>query len=594
MHAPPIPTSSGALTPAYLVVQDQAGLEVVAAALGSTRQVALDLETTGLDPRSDRVRLLSLAVNTSDRKVLSYLVDCFAVSPAPLWEALVSKSLILHNAAFDLAFLARLGFTPSGKVHDTMLLAQLLTAGTNARVTLADCCQRWLQRSLDKSNQKSDWSGDLTDDQLAYAALDVEVLAPLWEALTAKVKEAGLVAVAEIEQRCLPAVVWMARTGPRLDQDAWQSLARAAGDEADRLREELHRAAPSRTRPAKAPEPWNWNSPHQVKEALALAGCQVDNTQAETLAATDHPLAQLLLRHRTASKRATTYGTKWLAHVADDGRVYTDWRQIGCITGRMSSSRPNLQQIPRDPRYRKCFRPPEGRVLMKADYSQIELRIAAKIANEQAMIDAYRRGEDLHALTAQCITGKQEVTREERQLAKPVNFGLIYGMSTEGLRTTARTDYGLDISQEDARRYREAFFAAYPGIKRWHDSIRWNRATETRTLTGRRVLVEADHFFGAKANYAIQGTGGDGIKLALALLWERRDQVPGAVPVMAVHDEIVVECDADQADRVRAWLEASMVDAMAPLLDPVPVVVDATVARTWGGEPATGSPRNPV
>src|SRR5262249_40044179 len=165
-------------------------------------------------------------------------------------------------------------------------------------------------------------------------------------------------------------------------------------------------------------------------------------------------------------------------------------------------------------------------------------------------------------------------------LAKPVNFGLIYGMSVVGLRATARTDYGIDLSQEDARRYRQAFFEAYPGVKKWHDSIRSRRATETRTLTGRRVLVDAGGFFGAKANYMFQGTGGDGIKLALALLWERRDQAPGAFPVMAVHDEIVVECDADQADRVRARLEAAMVDAPAPLLGPVPGVVES------GGAPS--------
>src|SRR5262249_57325705 len=118
------------------------------------------------------------------------------------------------------------------------------------------------------------------------------------------------------------------------------------------------------------------------------------------------------------------------------------------------------------------------------------------------------------------------------------------------------------------------------GIKRWHDCIRWGRATETRTLTGRRVLVDADLSYGAKANYMIQGTGGDGIKLALALLWERRDQAQGAFPVMAVHDEIVVECAADQADRVRSWLEAAMVDAPAPLLGPVPGVVES------GGAPS--------
>jgi hypothetical protein len=139
------------------------------------------------------------------------------------------------------------------------------------------------------------------------------------------------------------------------------------------------------------------------------------------------------------------------------------------------------------------------------------------------------------------------------------------------------------MSLEEAERYRSAFFQTYPGIARWHQRIRRERATETRTLAGRRVLVEADGFFGGKANYAVQGTGGDGIKLALALLWERRDQVPGAFPVLVVHDEIVVECDQDQADAVAGWLRQAMLDGMAPLIEPVPVEVEVKIGQTWGG-----------
>jgi DNA polymerase-1 len=269
--------------------------------------------------------------------------------------------------------------------------------------------------------------------------------------------------------------------------------------------------------------------------------------------------------------------------VASDGRVYAHWFQLGAKTGRMASGQPNMQNMPRDPAYRQCFCPGPGRVLVKADYSQIELRIAAKVANETRMIEAYRRGDDLHILTAQRMTGKTEVTKQERQLAKPVNFGLIYGLGAASLCRKAKTDYDLDLSEDDARRYRRAFFAAYPAIQSWHNQIKRRRATETRTLSGRRVLVAADGFFGAKANYIVQGTGADGVKLALALLWERRDQAPGALPVLAVHDEIVVEARADEAEAAAAWLRQAMQDAMVPLLAPVPVEVEVGIAPTWGG-----------
>src|SRR5262245_34804847 len=135
----------------------------------------------------------------------------------------------------------------------------------------------------------------------------------------------------------------------------------------------------------------------------------------------------------------------------------------------------------------------------------------------------------------------------------------------------------------NAERYKAVFFRTYAGVARWHQQIRWEQAAEVRTLAGRRVTVDPGGFYGAKANYVVQGTGGDGLKVALALLWERRHEVPGAFPVLAVHDEIVIEADADQADAVAAWLKRAMMDAMAPLIAPVPVEVEVKVGATWGG-----------
>jgi ribonuclease D len=231
--------------------------------------VGLDLETTGLDARTDRVRLLSVACDTIDGGMFCYLVDCFAVDPSPLWQVLSQHELVLHNASFDLPFLARLGLRPAAAFWDTMLLAQLLAAGTNDRVSLADCCQRWLGRTLDKTEQKSNWFGELTANQLAYAAVDVEVLAPLLKVLTAKIKDARLLAAARIEHRCLPAVVWMAEHGVALDREVWQALASAANKEAEQLRQELNQAAPDK--PGELFRGWNWDSTQQAREALALA-----------------------------------------------------------------------------------------------------------------------------------------------------------------------------------------------------------------------------------------------------------------------------------------------------------------------------------
>jgi DNA polymerase-1 len=574
---PPHPPGFG-----YTLVEDAAGLGVVAAALEKSGLVAVDLETTGLDPRKDQVRLLCVAPDAKDGRPVGYLVDCFRVDPAPLLQSLAEKELVCHNAAFELSFLAVLGFSPGAPVHDTMLLAQLLAAGTFERANLSACCERYLHRPLDKDEQRSDWSGDLSPEQLDYAAGDVRVLLPLLEALDRKVREAGLCDTAAIERRCLPALVWMASKGVAFNVDASLDLAEKTEEQRRRIRAELDAAAPLTPGSLHGLASWNWDSPAQVKTVLQLLGFSVASTADEALATIDHPIAELLRRHRAAAKLVSSYGRKLADYVASDGRIYPTWKQLGAASGRMSCSEPNLQQLPRG-EYRNCIVAPVGRVLVKADYSQIELRIAAKVSGDKALLEAYQRGEDLHACTARRVLGIEDVTEQHRQLAKAMNFGLLYGMGASGFRRYAKSQYGLDLTEQEAERYREAFFRSYPALAAWHRRVRARRTRESRTLFGRRRLFDDETPDTQRLNTPVQGTGADGLKLALALLWERRHKVSDAFPVLAVHDEIVVEADGKQAGAVAEWLKAAMVDAMASMLDPVPVEVEILTAQTWGG-----------
>jgi DNA polymerase-1 len=536
----------------------------------------LDVETTGLDSRTDRVRLLSLATDQG-----TFLVDCFRVEPQPLWPALVDKTLIGHNLAFDLGFLARLGFS-AGAVRDTMLLSQLMYAGKRESHKLADCVQRELSKPLDKQYQTADWSGELTRAHLEYAAADVAVLGPLDQALSAKIQKTGLAEVDRVEHRCLPAIVWLAQSGVGFHVDSWQTLAREAAEGARRLSRELDEQAPAARQPGIFSSGWNWSSPQQVRQVFEAIGHPLEGTDDDHLAKVAHPLASLLRQYREACKRCTTYGKDWLKHVAEDGRVYSSWRQIGAESGRMSCSGPNLQQVPRGA-HRRCFQAPAGRMLIKADYSQIELRIAAKISGDRNMLQAYRTGLDLHTVTAQKILGRETVSKDDRQLAKSANFGLLYGMGTPGYQNYAKSNYGVELTLNEAKSYREAFFAAYPGLRSWHYRVRQEHASETRTLIGRRRLLDKDSPDTWRLNTPVQGTGADGLKAALALLWERREQVSSARPVLVAHDEIVMECDASEAQAVKDWLQQAMVDAMASWLDPVPVEAEVKIAPTWGG-----------
>jgi DNA polymerase-1 len=322
---------------------------------------------------------------------------------------------------------------------------------------------------------------------------------------------------------------------------------------------------------------------------LADRGHTVERVDEETLArlAEREPLAQLLLDYREQAKRVGTYGLGALQHIAPStGRMHADWIQMGSRAGRMSCSKPNLQQVPRTPAYRECFRPGAGRALVKADYSQIELRIAAEIANDERLLSAYANGEDVHALTAAEVLSRRngEVTPEARQAAKAINFGLMYGCGVPRLRQSAKSEYGVELSAAEGRQFRTRFFELYRGLKGWHRQHRGEACPiDTRTLAGRRRLAVTRYT--EQINTPVQGTGADGFKAALALLWETRDRCPSAAPILAVHDEVVLECDRADAGRAREWLTACMVRGMSAFLTRVPVVVDAKIARDWSGTP---------
>jgi DNA polymerase-1 len=316
---------------------------------------------------------------------------------------LAQTRLIVHNAAFDLAFLWRLGFR-SGLVTDLMILSRLLTAGTRGGNALADLAERELGKSLDKTLQASDWSGALSPAMLDYAARDAETTRALYAPLATKIKAAKLERVASIESRAVPAFLWLAVSGAPFDAVAWATVAAEAEEHERSIVERLDAAAPPRSGCFGAGA-WNWNSWQDVTEAFAVLGFQLDSTNDAALASVDHPLAAALREHRSAAQLVKTFGRNYL-NFAEEGRIYPRWVQLGTDAGRSSCKEPNLQQVPKDIRYRRCFRAPLGRVLVKADYSQLQLRIAAKIAAEERMLQAYRHGEDLHILTARSITGK--------------------------------------------------------------------------------------------------------------------------------------------------------------------------------------------
>jgi len=577
--------------PPSTLVADATTLQAVIRLLKCAGTLGLDTETTGLDPHADRLRLIQLATPEH-----VYVVDCFAVDPRSLAPLFAHGSrLIGHNLAFDLRFLLANGLPiPDGDhLFDTMHASQLLASGTpepRGTHTLAGVTERHLGVRIDKTEQHADWSGPLSASQLRYAAIDAAILLPLATVLEHALREAGLARAAIIEMRAVPAIAWLEHSGAPFDGEQWSTLSDAAVAEQLQLEREL--TALTSTTSASGGSAVNLGSPNQVAKLLRQRGHNVERTDEATLQSlvAVEPLARLLLDYREARRKADAYGIAFLRHVHErTGRIHAGFKQIGAASGRMSCSRPSLQNIPREPTYRACFRPAAGRVLVKADYSQIELRIAAQVSRDPALLAAYREGADVHLRTAAAVLIVPEltVTKEQRQLAKALNFGLLYGMGAPRLRVYAATNYGVQLSEQDAATFRERFFHTYPGLRRWQRRQR-EGSVETRTLAGRRRLgVEQ---FTQKLNLPIQGTGADILKLALARLWEDRATQPSTLPVLCVHDEIVLECDADHAEGVAAWLKRHMEAAGAALLSDVPVVADVSIAGDWSGAPASNQP----
>jgi DNA polymerase-1 len=577
-----------------LVITGPSQLETVLPKLIAAPALAIDTEIVGLDPLTGQLRLVQFFLPDT-----AYIVDVAQVPVAMLAPIFsTAKRWIGHNLKFEVKYLKAAGFPVlTGELVDTMLCSQLLYAGTPegtlSKSGLAAVVQRELYIILDKTLQASDWSQALSPEQLQYAARDAAVLWPLADALTGKLADADLTRVAQLEGACIPSVAAMELNGLPINVGRWQALTQAeerrilevSGSMAAFLNGQGHNLFGDCT--------VNWDSPEQMLSLLKSRGHDITTTDATTLKllGANDPLIPMLLDYREASKRVSTYGEAWLQKVhPKTGRLHPDYLQLGSQAGRMSCQRPNVQQVPRESQYRAAVCAPEGHVLIKADYSQIELRIAAMMAKDTKMLEAFRAGKDLHVVTGAAVMGipEMDVTKDHRQISKSLNFGLLYGMGEERLREYAASTYGVTLTDEEAAHHRQRFFTTYQGLRRWHQST-GHRLKEgpvdSRTLAGRRRLQVGK--FTEALNTPVQGSGADGLKLALGRLFHHQNQAPAARLVAAVHDEIVAECPASEANATGAWLRQHMTEAMQVLVgETVPVVVDVHQGRTWAGNPA--------
>ncbi|MEO8648048.1 MAG: DNA polymerase [Acidobacteriota bacterium] len=583
------------------LITDADGISRACAGLSGEKFIGFDTETTELDPYKGDLRLIQLSSGRSTQVIdLRPFREHGELNSIPQLEPLRrllanSENIkVAHNAKFDAKWIRHHLGCELGGVFDTYLASQLIAAGDQERRhSLADVTQFFTGIELDKTQQISDWSAaELSASQLEYAARDAAVMLPLREQVAERIRNDGLDEVASIEFECVTPIAELELNGYYLDAACWrQQLDRvrvAQAKAADELQDMLSAGVAQATLFGR-PE-INLDSQQQVTNALLNLGVPVPETtrgwQLQPLAE-KYPVIAKLLEYRGVAKSLSSFGENILEYIEPKtSRIHADFRQIGAPTGRFSCSNPNLQQIPHETQYRRCFRAPAGRKLVIADYSQIELRILAEFSNDRNFINAFISGEDFHSTAAaQVFNVKPEsVSPEQRSFAKRLNFGVVYGIGA------SRFALMTGLTQSDAENTMRRYFATYSGMDAWLRETGRKVVNEkiVRTASGRMLRLRFDETdrqqVGAAQRYGknmpIQGTSADILKRAIRLLHDSLRSTSGKL-VNIVHDEIIVECDEAEAGSIAAILENTMCAAGREYVKKVPIEVDVKISDEW-------------
>jgi len=579
-------------------------------ALAAAEVVAVDTETTSLDPFAARLVGMSFSAEAGSAAYLA-IDHRYAGAPEQLgveralailrpWLEDPARHKIGQNLKYDQHVLANHGVRLAGVAHDTLLEHYVLES--HARHDMDTLAERYLGvKTIGYDDVTGKGANRIGFEQVdvkratEYAAEDADITLRLHHKLFPQIAgDDKLTYVYErIELPVREVLFRMERNGVLVDGARLEAHSRELERAMLALEERAH---------TEAGQPFNMNSPKQIGEILfeqkklpvikktASGSPSTDEEVLEKLAL-DYPLPKTLLEYRALAKLKSTYTDKLPRMVnAETGRVHTNYGQATAVTGRLASTDPNLQNIPvrtaEGRRIREAFVAPPGSMIVSADYSQVELRIMAHISEDESLLKAFAEGEDVHRATAAEIFGRNpaEVTAEERRYAKVINFGLIYGMSAFGLAQQ------LGLERATAQAYIDSYFARYPGVAKYMESTRV-QARETgfvETVFGRRLWLpeirsaNPQRRAGAERaaiNAPMQGTAADLIKLAMIAVQGWIDAgALGAKLVMQVHDELVLEVPERELERVRAEVPALM-SGVASLR--VPLVVDVGVGPNW-------------
>ncbi len=592
----------------YHIVNTTSALDELLNRLSAVKSFAFDLETTSLDPMSAQLVGISLSPAPGEAYYIPVghvgweqveqlpLEQVIAWLKPPLEDNTLAK--LAHNGKYDIEVLAEYRVTVKNLTFDSMLAAYLLgekSLGLKALAFSKLAIEMTPITDLIGSRAKQISMSQVELTRAAdYACADADMTGRLAKVLEAELHQQGLWQLfSEVELPLMPVLIHMERNGVALDTDLLRQMSHRLGKQLLKLEAEIYNSVGHQ---------FNINSPQQISSVLfeelrlpparkTKGGYSTGASVLEELRGS-HPVIEFILDYRQLSKIKSTYIDALPSLInPKTGRVHTSFNQTRTATGRLSSSEPNLQNIPvrgeLGKKVRQAFIAPPGSYLLAADYSQIDLRALAHLSQDKSLLTAFHRDEDIHAATAAQVFGVEpsQVTPDMRRVAKTVNFGVIYGMSDYGL------EQATELSREEAAQFITAYFEKYPGVKQYLESTK-EQAREVgyvQTLLGRRRFIPEINSSNRQVreaaermaiNMPVQGTSADIIKVAMINLdREIAQRQLKSKMLLQVHDELIFEVPEAELEEMRQMVPEIMSTALELS---VPLKVDIKAGTNWG------------
>lgn len=579
---------------------------------GSSCVFGLDIETyglpefagdkqAGLEPRKSCIR----TVQVYDGEKSVYVFDIMKLGDLScLGDELWDKPFIAHNAMFELKHLLHKGVYPK-KLGCTLLADRILngnrrelreTLGLSTAAGLKDLAKDLLGLTISKEQQTSDWSQEnLTPEQIEYAALDAVLTIKIFEIQKKLIVQLKLNRSYQILRDAQYAVARMELWGIGFDVVKHKSLIDGWHHESERLKNTILEAIGHE---------FNLNSGKQVGEWLNEALKQKDldewaktakgqlSTSTHTFKLNErmHDIFPKIIEYRHIAKRISSFGESLYAFIDESaGRLYGSFSLGATNTGRMASFKPNMQNMPRD-NFRSLFCAREGCVLIGLDYSQQELRVAALVANDKELLRVYESGQDAHITTAAMVLNlpKEKIVKEHRQLAKALNFGLLYGQGAPGLAAYAKRNYGVDMTVQEAEQHRATFFKVYKGLRAWQKQTgNLTKITQKAYTPCGRIRdfskEKRGYIYTAALNLPIQGGAAETTLNALIRITSLLNEECRLVNV--VHDEIILEVNesraSEYAEKAKDSMEQAFLDVFPNAKPYMLGLVEAKIGKNW-------------